>query len=526
MAAAQITGLARLTASVTEESDALPDVEVRLGIHDASRLEWSVSVPLPEKGPLAYSINVDLDIPSNAFADHAPWDQLQSFTRLDGPEEAVNAGEPVSIDSLRRGAVTLANRLSRASEGFARHCRLATSLLVPEVPTDLKETLLHWIEGALCMAADARRRMVTPVEGEAPELQRERKLVDEYVSVRLLEMLASAERSLGKMLTSNSVHAESFPALVAAVETRVADALEGELLYRGERFFIRADPKSMPQLERYLDRSSQLKKHFQEVLFLEPEVFRVAERIHNYVAAFVALVASTWAFAWQIALLNRSQASGSTTVGSGIVMLAVGAGLVYAAKDRIKELGRLWISGNVHRFYAQRVARFRAPARRLPKRDVIVSARESFDQVTSTRPDPLNPGSGATLTGTVIHYVHKGTVSPQKELSASGVRRIKHVFRYDLSPLFARLDDAVKQVPVLDGVPRRVRFVDAPRCYRLPLKLSVLCAGKTSEEVVTLVLHKRGLDRLERDSELVELKETGIEPDHRILTSYHPGPVR
>jgi hypothetical protein len=146
--------------------------------------------------------------------------------------------------------------------------------------------------------------------------------------------------------------------------------------------------------------------------------------------------------------------------------------------------------------------------------------------VTSSRPDPLNPGSGATLTGTVIHYVHKGTVSPQKELTASGVRRIKHVFRYDLSPLFARLDDAVKQVPVLDGVPRRVRFIDAPRCYRLPLRLRVLCGGKTSEELVTLVLHKRGLDRLERDSELVELKETGIEPDHHIVTSYHPGPVR
>ncbi|MEO6420579.1 MAG: hypothetical protein ABIP39_14290, partial [Polyangiaceae bacterium] len=200
MAAAQITGLARSNPSVTEESDTLPDVEVRLGIHDASRLEWSVSIPLPEKAPLGYSINVDLDIPSNAFANHAPWDQLQSFTRLDGPAEAINAGETVSIDSLRRGAVTLANRLSRASDGFARHCRLATSLLVPEVPADLKETLVNWVEGALCMAKEARVRMVTPMAGEAADLLRERNLVDEYVSVRLLEMLASAERSLGKML--------------------------------------------------------------------------------------------------------------------------------------------------------------------------------------------------------------------------------------------------------------------------------------------------------------------------------------
>jgi hypothetical protein len=119
-------------------------------------------------------------------------------------------------------------------------------------------------------------------------------------------------------------------------------------------------------------------------------------------------------------------------------------------------------------------------------------------------------------------------VSPTKVLSEAGVRRIKHVFRYDLSPLFARLDDAVKQVPVLDGAPRRVRFIDAPRCYRLPIKIRVTCDGQSFEEAATLVLHKRGLDRLERDTddrgasdgrvaavpELVPLKETGIEPDH------------
>ena len=382
-----------------------------------------------------------------------------------------------------------------------------------------------WIDGSLAIAKDARNRLTSRVEGEAAEIARERVLVDEYVSVRLLEMLAGAERALSKMLTAGSMQADSLPDAVAATEERVAGALEGELLYRADKGFIRADPKSMPQLERYLDRSSQLKKHFQEVLFLEPEIYQVAERIHHWVAAFVALLASTWAFAWQIALINRAPTTGSS-VGSGLVVLAVIAGLVYAAKDRIKELGRNWISGNVHRFYAQRVARFRAPARRLPKRDIIVSARESCDQVTSSHPDPLNPGSGARLNGTVIRYAHKGVVSPQAELSASGVRRIKHVFRYDLSPLFARLDDAVKQVPVLDGVPRRVRFIDAPRCYRLPLKVRVCCEGHVSDEEVTVVLHKRGLDRLERAMELVELKETGIEPDHQsIAVSYYPPPV-
>ena len=49
------------------------DAVVRLEIHDASRVEWSVSVPLPEDAPLKYAIEVELEIPSNAFARHTPW---------------------------------------------------------------------------------------------------------------------------------------------------------------------------------------------------------------------------------------------------------------------------------------------------------------------------------------------------------------------------------------------------------------------------------------------------------------------
>ncbi|WP_394826696.1 hypothetical protein [Pendulispora albinea] len=491
-------------------------------------------MPLPVRGDVHYAIDVELDIPSNAFARHAPWDQLQSFTRLDGPEfgcgrpstfdpaegsrahrprETRRGPEVVTIDSLRRDAVALANRLARASDGFARHCRFAASQVERATVQDMEGALVIWIDAAIAMAKDARSKLVhRELEEEAQELRCERALVDEYASVRLLDMLSGATRSLELLLDSESPEAEDFPAVVNAVATRVAEALERELSYRASKGYVNADPHAPATSEKYLDRASQLKKHFQEVLFLEAEVHQVAERIHHWVAAFVAVVASTWAFAWQVALLNHRPTTG-TTVGSGLVLLAVIAGLVYAAKDRIKELGRTWIAGNVHRFYAQRVARYRAPARRLPKRDVIVSARESFDQETRRRPDPLNPVSGASREGTLLRYMHKGTVSPQRELAASGVRRIKHVFRYDFSPLFARLDDAVKQVPVLDGNPRRVRFIDAARVYRLPVSVRVQCGATTSVEKATLVLHKRGLDRLERSGSL-DGKESGIEPEH------------
>jgi hypothetical protein len=496
------------TAPVTIPSEWPGDV--RLAIHDASRLEWSLSLPLPDDAPAAYTLRVELQIAQNAFVRHMPWDQLQAFARLDGPAFAP-ATDAVTIDALRRGALAMANELARASDGFKRHCRLAASLFVAAPQGELEDALGPWIASAVRIAKNARQRLTQAARGDAAELTRERALVDEYVSVRLLEMLAGAERALSNLAQSRAPHASEVASVIADVESRVASALADELRYREEHGFTNADPSSPHSLERYLDRSSRLKKHFQEVLFLEQETYQVAERAYHWVAAFVAVLASTWAFVWQIAVLRHVNAA--TTVGSGVFMLAFVVGLVYAGKDRIKEVGRSWMTRRLQRVWgAQRVSRYRAPLRRLPERDVVVTARESFDQRVGRVPDPLNPECGASTPIMILSYEHRGEVHPNDRLVRSGVRRVKHVFRYDLSPLFARLDDATKPVPVLDDGNRRVRFIDAPRCYRIPMLVEIESEGQKHAERSTLVLHKRGLERIEREREATSSPEVGIEP--------------
>jgi hypothetical protein len=494
MATAQLThSLLDTTASTAEGGD----LDGRLSIHDASRLEWSVGIRLPEAAPLRYSIEMEMEIPSNAFARHVPWDQLQQFTRLDGNDILSIDSDVVDIDALRRGAVAMANRMAKASDGFSRHCVVAASLFQHAPNESLEEALGIWLDAALAIAVEARTKLVGSRPGESLELVRERTLVDEFVSVRLLEMFAGAERGLAVLKASRSPYSEQYASAIAAIESRIADALEKETDRRSAHGYVCPDPESPAALEGYLERASQLKKHFQEVLFLHADSYEVAARLHHWVAAFVALVASTWAFVWQIALMNRGP-SPSSTVGSGIVIVAIVAGIIYATKDRLKELGRNWISGNVHRLYAQRVTRFRAPARHSPGRHVVVSARESFDQRVEHLPDPLNPEGGATVPRTTLRYSHRGTLNPLKGLVASGVRRVKHVFRYDLSPLFPRLDDPVKNVPVLDRATRRMCLTAAPRSYRIPMRVKVVAGEQVWEERVTVVLHKGGLDRLER----------------------------
>jgi hypothetical protein len=470
-------------------------VDLRVEVHDASRIEWTVAVPLPETGALKYAIDVHLEIPANVFARHTAWDQLQSWARLDGPVGVLDASDSVTIDALRRGTMTFAHQLGRAHDGFARHCLLAGALSARTPLDDLVDKLDAWLGVAVATTERARAQLVAEAPGDTAELRRERHLVDEYLSIRLLDALAGDGRSLAALAASR--HADRHARTIAAVEARLAEALAAEVAYRHDRGYARAEPLSPTTLERYLERASQLKKHFQEVFFLEAQTYQVAERIHHWVAAFVAIVASTWAFVWQITVMNRPTTG--SKVSSGIILVATLGGVIYAGKDRIKEIGRNWISGNVHRFYAQRIASWRAPTRRLGG-DVVVSARESFDQSVVSRPDPLNPATRAALTSTVVHYSHRGRVTPQAALLASGVRRVKHIFRYDLSPLFARLDDTVKQVPVFDPVTRRVSFVDAPRRYRVPIRLLVSCGAESRVVQATLVLHKGGLDRIEEQA--------------------------
>jgi hypothetical protein len=462
------------------------DTAIRLRIHDASRIEWIVAVPLPHDRPLAYQIDVELEVPASAAGRDAPWDQLQTFTRLDGPAEIASSTD-MTIDALRRGAVTLTRMLGRAREGFARHSRAAAS---GPIQAELagQPFLTVWLDAALRAVHEARARLTGPAQQDAPAIGRERVLADEYVSVRLLDMLAEADRVLRES-TARAAAPEAFEGPAA----RIAEALREEMAYRHSQGFLEASAATPESLERYLARAASLKKHFEEVLFLDRESEQLDERLQLWTRVAAALVGGiVVALPLQLILTRRA-----SDVGLGLIAFALLTGIAYAAREHIKERGRSWLTGKMMRFQSQRTLRCRVPARRLPRRDLLVTAREWCRQLTRTRPDALHPEAGASLRATQVQYLHRGTIRPQADLWNAGVRRVLHIFRYDLSPLFPRLDDHAKPVPVA-GPDGKVAFVAAARRYHVPILVRLAVEGEHQAQRGTLVLDRAGLSRLDR----------------------------
>jgi hypothetical protein len=466
---------------------------IRLAIHDASRIEWSFAVPLPDAAESGYVMSAELLVPSNTFVPHSPWEQLQMYSRLDGagsgdaPAPARGADRHLpTVDVIRRETVARASALADLGRLFARHCRLGGSLFAMAAHSDLEACLREALAAAAELAVEERRERIEPVD-----LSRERLLADEWISARYIELLASAERSLAGVLESRTPHLQELAPAIDRLQDEVADALAAEMKHRETCGYLLALAGDGPHaLERYLDRASTLKKHFQEVLFLEMDSRRPAERIQLWARVVATLLAGTLAFFLQLQLTLH--ATRSSEVGSGLTALAVVAGLSYAARDRFKESGREWLAGKMARLYAQRVTVLRLPSRRSNRRSIVATARESVEESRVRSHDPL-----LSSAVTSVKYVQRAVLRPQPALRAEGTSRVKLVFRYDLSPLFARMDDAVKKLPILTPGSRRVRFADAPRCYRMQVRLTLNVDGRTEAVHQTLVLSKRGLERIE-----------------------------
>lgn len=471
----------------------------RLGVHDASRVEWIAEFPLPDQGAEELELEFTADIPVHIWTDHDHWEHLQLLARLTSPDEDAHGGlyPPTSVDELRRATLGAVHRFKTAGRTIEREISSAGTLPSQEPRGPVADQLLTSIDGALGELHTARERLVKGVDGEPAKVTHERGLAAEFLSNHALDFLSSVQHSLDDRLRiASSKTDDAQLELSRTLHTRLAEALSKEWAYRELRGFISPSGLDPMELERYVTRASMLKKHFQEVLFLQLETARVDKQFRSWYAVIAALFAGVWAYPLRYVLTGSSSGVAEVSWGLGTTLTVLV--VMYAIRDHIKETVRNWLTNRIANGYAGRLTNLRAPARLLGKPARLARVRESISAQPEERPDPLSPDLTSTRPVMALRYQLKGSIHGDPRLARHGLDRARLVFRYDLSPVFARLDDSVKRVPILAGEGNALRFAEAPRCYRLPVQLTMRYQGLVICEKAELVTHKLGLDRLDR----------------------------
>src|SRR5260370_15037454 len=270
-------------------ADASANKRLKIEAHDASRVEWSIYIPLPHGDEVNEAeVSLRLEFPENVYVPHDGWDHLQILARLSSPDEEAPPSEPLTFDGLRRATLGVARRMKLLRETIPR-AALSHSLNPMPVPPALARRLDRILDQSVALLAQARNRFIAGRPTDAPGLIRQRALADEFLSGQLLELLTAAEETCSRMLSPSGL--PGYQAMAKKLRARVAEALAAELAERERKGEILPDADDAEALALFLDRAAQLKKHFQEVLFLEPETQMVDQAVRNWVGAGGAALA-------------------------------------------------------------------------------------------------------------------------------------------------------------------------------------------------------------------------------------------
>ncbi|HAN30491.1 MAG TPA: hypothetical protein DCQ06_02740 [Myxococcales bacterium] len=438
-------------------------------IHDRTRIAWVATAPVADKGqPNQYSIEMCIDVPEHLWAKHKMWPAFRARSRLQSPDTRVYPFQMRSVlDEIRHEALRTIRSIKRIEQ---RALRADSSV----------ESAKRFASSLRRELQNTRAALGRSAQSDDDGAQTEASLADEYISMMYLSSLARVREHW----------AEDDEIL-----KKIHKLVRRERKYRFEYGWPTPQGKNRRELGRWLRRRGALKRHFHQLLWLDAYPFRPEDRLGNWIAAFVAVIASSWAFAWHIAYMNQLVSGGLSMVS----MLLAGAlaGVLYAIKDRIKDIGRRWIAHRVRDGIADKIVHLHLQERIDHKQSRLMSSREQLRATRVKRADPLNPALGETHKVVALSIHMRVDQNGSGVPSNWGVGGVKHVMRYDLSALFSRVDHGARQVPIAEE-----GGLFSSEAIRKRYELPVICRltggdkGVIKERSGRLLIDRRGLREL------------------------------
>lgn len=334
----------------------------------------------------------------------------------------------------------------------------------------------------------------------------EMSLADEYCSYAFRDGLA-----LLLMVLPELSQVVSFDEILT-LQRKIRVYLRFERWYAKRHKFRWIEPDGPQDLmESYVTRRSSLKKHMQQVLYLDLRtrpMFAFQQQLGGMLAAGMA---ATWAVTAEIGIRGRSAgAAGFGSLGTTSFFFITALIFAYVLKDRIKELGKNYFSG---KFFIK-----------IPDNSCNIEYHSSsgadidlgtISEFTRFVQPGRIPGSIRKLRGkmldvenpggyNIIHYKKRISLDPRAMTKLlHPVKAVHDILRLNIQSFLIRLDDVLHEEFAFRPS-GEVVSVMMPKVYYLDLILRYSWGKpngmprERSFEFIRLVLNKNGLTRVDR----------------------------
>lgn len=343
--------------------------------------------------------------------------------------------------------------------------------------------------------------------------------VDEFLTYRYDETLSAVHYQLSGVWEA--------PERMERIGDRLRVVAENEGRHRTAMGFVGLTPSDEEALALYTYRQSALKKLVEQVLYLDVATVQETVRWRNLAAmlgaALAAIFASTSDRTFIIPLFTKN-------FWLAVALFAT----AYVVKDRMKEIGREYVWSRVSRFFPDNKLTIHDHVKdlnvgRCTERVRYLDKDHVSTDVLTVRNFNHTIDLDEEREETVICYSNDVTLNAREILREHHRRQdIKHILRFSVEDLFARMDNPTARVQFYDAASRLFCRLRAPKVYHLNVVFRFTrWDDKNDKEAPTyqrirVILDKNGIHRI--DSVVDGCREHDLHPS--ILKVRDTGPLR